>query len=164
MINRCSLTFWIDEQAINLWYSTEHHSGRGRGFRHNDTAIETALMLKGLSNLPLRTLKGFFNSAFSLINVQLTSPRLQLHLAIIVATHEVISAEVSLDSVANSEVQPTLLNPLRRQIKQESADDAYDTQKCHKLLKRKGRNRRYRHGKVQVIGKQVIPEKKPSTG
>ncbi|MCE9688266.1 IS5 family transposase, partial [Shewanella sp. AS16] len=62
----------------------------------------------------------------------------KLHLAVDAATHEVIAAEVSLESVADNEVLPTLLNPLRRKIKQVSADGAYDTKGCHKLLKRKG--------------------------
>ncbi|MGL5390578.1 MAG: transposase, partial [Shewanella sp.] len=60
----------------------------------------------------------------------------KLHLAIDAGTHEVIAAEVSLESVADSEVLSTLLNPLRHKIKQVSADGAYDTKKCHKLLKR----------------------------
>jgi len=192
LTNRGSLTFWIDERAINRWSSTEHHGGRGRGFQYSDTAIETALMLKGLFNLPLRALEGFLNSVFSVMNVQLTSPGYsciskraktvkinyrnpsrgaiahlvvdatglkmygegewkmrkhgkekrrtwrKLHLGIDTATHEVITAEVSLESVADSEVLPTLLNPLRRKIKQVSADGAYDTKNCHKLLTSKG--------------------------
>ncbi|EPW3355771.1 IS5 family transposase, partial [Acinetobacter baumannii] len=50
----------------------------------------------------------------------------------------VIAAEVSLETVADNEVLPTLLNPLRRKIKQVSADGAYDTKACHALLKKKG--------------------------
>ncbi|WP_028025108.1 IS5 family transposase [Enterovibrio calviensis] len=62
----------------------------------------------------------------------------KLHLAIDAATHETIAAEVSLDSVGDNEVLPTLLNPLRRKIKQVSADGAYDTKACHCVLKNKG--------------------------
>lgn len=65
LTNRVSLTFGIDDQTINLWCSTEHHGSRGRGFQYSDTAIETALMLKGLFNLPLRALESFLNSVFS---------------------------------------------------------------------------------------------------
>ena len=192
LVNRGSLTFWIDDQAISHWSCTEHHGGRGRGFQYSDTAIETSLMLKGLFNLPLRALEGFTNSVFTMMNVPLTSPGYsciskrantleikyrnpsrgpiahlvvdatglkvygegewktrkhgtekrrtwrKLHLAVDAATHEVISAEVSLVSVADNEVLPTLLNSLRRKIKQVSADGAYDTKACHKLLKHKG--------------------------
>ncbi len=59
-------------------------------------------------------------------------------MAVDARTHEVIAAEVNLESVANSEVLPTLLSPLRRRIHQVSADGAYDTQRCHPLLLKKG--------------------------
>lgn len=61
----------------------------------------------------------------------------KLHLAIDSYAHKVVSAEITLVNVADNEVLPTLLNPLRRAIKQASADGAYDTKACHKLLKRK---------------------------
>ena len=62
----------------------------------------------------------------------------KLHLAIDASTHEVISAVVSLESVGDNEVLPTLLNPLRRKITQVSADGAYDTKACHQVLRKKG--------------------------
>ena len=62
----------------------------------------------------------------------------KLHLAIDADTHDVVAAEVSLVNVADNEVLPTMLNPLRRKLKQVSADGAYDTKECHKLLLRKG--------------------------
>jgi len=42
----------------------------------------------------------------------------KLHLAVDAKSHQIISAVVSLESVHNSEALPTMLNPLRRQIKQ----------------------------------------------
>lgn len=62
----------------------------------------------------------------------------KLHLAVDPKNHDVIGAEVSLVSVGDNEVLPTLLNPLRRKIHQVSADGAYDTKACHKVLKNKG--------------------------
>lgn len=62
----------------------------------------------------------------------------KLHLAVDTATHAVVAAEVSLETVADNEVLPTLLNPLRCKIKQVSADGAYDTKACHALLQKKG--------------------------
>ncbi len=45
------------------------------GFSSTDLGNKaTALMLKGLFNLPLRALEGFLNSVFSLMSLQLTSP------------------------------------------------------------------------------------------
>lgn len=58
----------------------------------------------------------------------------KLHLAVDAQTHEVIAAEVSLDSVGDNEVLPSLLNRLRRKIKQVSADGGYDTRACHRVL------------------------------
>lgn len=65
LINRDSLTFWIDEEAISGWLCSEHHVNRGRGYQYSDTAIMTALMVKRLFNLSLRAVQGFMNSVFS---------------------------------------------------------------------------------------------------
>ncbi len=46
----------------------------------------------------------------------------KLHLTVDMFTHEVIATEVSLVSVGDNEILPTLLNPLRRKIQQVSAD------------------------------------------
>jgi len=52
LVNRGSITFWIDEEAISNWYSTTLSGRRGRSNTYSDTAIETALMLKGIFGLP----------------------------------------------------------------------------------------------------------------
>ena len=64
----------MDEHTIKQWHCQTHHGRRGRGFHYSDTAIETALMLKGVFKLPLRALEGFINSLFKLMQVPLTSP------------------------------------------------------------------------------------------
>ena len=74
LVQRGSLTIWMDASAIRRWHCHTHHGRRGRGFHYSDTAIETALMLKGLFNLPLRALEGFINSLFKLMAVPLKSP------------------------------------------------------------------------------------------
>lgn len=56
LVNRGSLTFWMDERAITNWYSNTLPGCRGRSNEFSDIAIETALMLKGIFNLPLRAL------------------------------------------------------------------------------------------------------------
>ena len=192
LVQRGSLTIWMDASAIRRWHCHIHHGLRGRGFHYSDTAIETALMLKGLFNLPLRALEGFINSLFKLMAVPLKSPDYsciskraktveinyrapskgtvthlvidstglkvygegewkmrkhgkekrrvwrKLHLAVDAATHAIVAAESSLENIADNEVLPTLLNPLRREIEQVSGDGAYDTRDCHALLKKKG--------------------------
>ena len=55
-----------------------------------------------------------------------------------VQTYAIIAADVILESVCANEVMSTLLKPLRCRIEQVSADGAYDTNACHKLLKNKG--------------------------
>lgn len=191
-INRGSLTFWMDEKAVANWYCTTQSGRRGRSNEFSDTAIETALMLKGIFNLPLRALQGFIDSLFELMSVDLRSPNYssiskrartidvayrpqsrgpvahlvidstgvkvfgegewkvrkhgsegrrtwrKVHFAVDSESHEVVSAVVSLDSVHDSEALPTLLNPLRRKIEQVSADGAYDTRDCYKVIAKKG--------------------------
>jgi len=71
---RGSLTFWMDEQAIKNWYNTTPTGRRGRSQTYSDTAIATALMIKGVFKLPLRALEGFINSLFKLLKLELKSP------------------------------------------------------------------------------------------
>ncbi len=61
----------------------------------------------------------------------------KLHLAVDADTHEVISAEVSLMNVGDSEMLPTLLNPLRRNVQAMSGDEAYDNKVCYEVLQTK---------------------------
>jgi heme-degrading monooxygenase HmoA len=58
LINRGSLTFWIDEEAIKEWKQSKQNK-RGRPRRFSDLAITIALMVKRVFSLPLRTLQGF---------------------------------------------------------------------------------------------------------
>ncbi len=74
LCKRGAVTFWIDDTAIAAWQCKTHHGKRSRGFQYSDTAIETALMLKGTFSLPLRALQGFIDWIFELLDVPLTSP------------------------------------------------------------------------------------------
>ncbi|MGL1292399.1 transposase [Vibrio parahaemolyticus] len=68
-----SLTFWIDEEAIQLWKQIKQGScGRPRLF--SDLAITTALMVKHVFSLPLRCLQGLINSIFKLTQLPLLCP------------------------------------------------------------------------------------------
>lgn len=73
LINRGSLTFWIDEQAIAEWKQAKE-AKRSRPRRFSDLAITTALMIKRIFSMPLRALQGFLNSVFKLANIPLVSP------------------------------------------------------------------------------------------
>ncbi len=74
LCQRGSVTFGIDDSAIEAWICTTHHWKRGRGFQYSDAAIETTLMIKGIFCLPLRAFQGFIDSIFKLMDVSLTSP------------------------------------------------------------------------------------------
>ena len=127
LTQRGSITFWVDESAIEAWTCTKHHGKRGRGFQFSDVAIETAFMVKGVFSIPLRSLQGFIDSKglkvfgegeWKVKKHGNEKPRTwcQLHLAVDVDTHKIISAEMTLVNVGDSEVLPTLLNPLLRRI------------------------------------------------
>ncbi|MEZ9906704.1 transposase, partial [Vibrio breoganii] len=73
LCKRGSVGYWIDDSAVDVWRCKTHHRKRGRGFKYSDTAIESALMMKGIFSLPLRALQGFIDSIFELMEVPLTS-------------------------------------------------------------------------------------------
>ena len=64
LTQRGCVTFWIDDSVSDAWLCHEHHGKRGRGFLFSDVAIETALMIKGVFSLPLRSLQGFMTLYF----------------------------------------------------------------------------------------------------
>ena len=73
LINRGSLTFWIDEDTIREWKQSKLNK-RGRPRRFSDLAITTALMVKRVFSMPLRALQGFLDSVFKLANIPLVCP------------------------------------------------------------------------------------------
>lgn len=76
LINRGSLTFWIDEEAIREWKQSKQskQSKRGRPRRFSDLAITTALMVKRVFSMLLRALQGFLDSVFKLANIPPVCP------------------------------------------------------------------------------------------
>jgi len=74
LINRGSLTFWIDEDAIAQWKAKAEQPGKGRPRVFSDLAITTALMVKRIFSMPLRALQGFINSVFKLGDIPLMCP------------------------------------------------------------------------------------------
>nr|WP_139709061.1 IS5 family transposase [Aeromonas allosaccharophila] len=74
LINRGSLTFRVDTEAMNNWFYHDHHGRRGRSQLYTDQTICTFLMLKGIFNLTLRATQGLLDSLFELRNVPLCAP------------------------------------------------------------------------------------------
>ncbi len=73
LINRGSLTLWIDEEAIRQWKQSKQDK-RGRPRQFSDLAITTALMVKRVFSMPLRALQGVIDSVFLLANVPIVCP------------------------------------------------------------------------------------------
>ena len=74
LINRGSVTFWLDNEAAKAWYETATPSSRGRPQRYSDLAITTVLMIKRVFRLTLRAAQGFIDSIFALMGVPLRCP------------------------------------------------------------------------------------------
>ncbi len=73
LINRGSITFWLDDEAIQARYESAT-SSRGRPQRYSDLAITTVLVIKRVFRLTLRAAQGFIDSIFALMNVPLRCP------------------------------------------------------------------------------------------
>ncbi len=74
LINRGSITFWLDDEAIQAWYESATPASRGRPQRYSDLAITTILVIKRVFRLPLRAAQGFIDSIFALMDVPLRCP------------------------------------------------------------------------------------------
>lgn len=73
LVQRGSINIWIDKKAMNKWYAEPTHK-QGSPLTYSDLAIETALTVRKLFNLPLRSLEGFLISIFKQANVYLDVP------------------------------------------------------------------------------------------
>lgn len=71
LINRGSITFWLDETSLQSWYETEQTSGKGRPKKYSAVAIKTLLVLKQIYRLSLRACMGFAVSLFKLMKLDL---------------------------------------------------------------------------------------------
>jgi len=73
LVQRGDITLWISEDAIASWKPAP--SGRrGAQRKYSDHAIQTALTLRLVFNLPLRQAEGFLRSLLSLMGVNLEAP------------------------------------------------------------------------------------------
>src|SRR4029453_3490351 len=71
--DRGDITLWISQDAIDAW--TPPQTGkRGAQLVYSDVAIETALSLRLLFDLPLRQTEGFLGPALTLMHLTLPGP------------------------------------------------------------------------------------------
>ena len=73
LVQRGDITLWLGDDAVRNW-SPGGRKRRGGQRRFSDVAIETALTLRMVFNLPLRQTEGFPRSVFRLMDVHLDVP------------------------------------------------------------------------------------------
>jgi Transposase DDE domain len=74
LVQRGSLTLWIDSRSTDTWLSTDCPHRRGRRRTYTDAAILCALLLREVYHLPLRSTQGLVASVLRLMQVKLPVP------------------------------------------------------------------------------------------
>ncbi|MBS0622987.1 MAG: IS5 family transposase [Verrucomicrobia bacterium] len=74
LIQRGSITIWIDEKAIKNWFSSYHTCRAGRPATYSDEAILMMLILREGYKRSLRSLEGFVRSLFHAMGLNLPVP------------------------------------------------------------------------------------------
>jgi hypothetical protein len=74
LVQRGSLTLWIDTRAIDTWLDHNTPARRGRRRTYADVAILCALTLREVYHLPLRATEGLVSSLLNLLEVGLPAP------------------------------------------------------------------------------------------
>lgn len=74
LIQRGSITIWIDEKAVKNWFSSYHTCLAGRPATYSDEAILMMLVFREVYKCSLRGLQGFMQSLFQAMNLHLPVP------------------------------------------------------------------------------------------
>lgn len=74
LIQRGSITIWIEEKAIKNWLSSYHTCQAGRPATYSDEAILMMLILREVYKRSLRNLQGFVQSLFHAMGLNLPVP------------------------------------------------------------------------------------------
>jgi DDE family transposase len=74
LVNRGSITLWLDEEALASWEHDNDEVKRGRPFTYSDTAIECLLTLREVFQLPYRQTEGLAKSLVRLMQVNIPVP------------------------------------------------------------------------------------------
>lgn len=74
LVERGSLTIWIDEDAASKWIAPREKDKNGRPKTYSDDAILIALTVRMVYKLPLRALEGFLKSVMILLSLSLPIP------------------------------------------------------------------------------------------
>ena len=74
LVDRGNLRLWISPDAIANWNAKSQERRRGGQPKYSNLAIETALTLRVIYDLPLRQTEGFATSIFDLMGLHLDVP------------------------------------------------------------------------------------------
>ena len=74
LIQRGSISFWINDDAIDQWNPEAKDKTRGRQEEYSDLAIQICLTFRLLYRQALRQTEGFINSLLKLMDLDLISP------------------------------------------------------------------------------------------
>jgi Transposase DDE domain len=74
LVQRGSITFWFDEEAVQNWEHLNQESKVGRPFTYSDSAIECVLVIRELFRLPYRQTEGLARSLVELMQLEITVP------------------------------------------------------------------------------------------
>lgn len=74
LVNRGSLTLWLDEESLVQWEHGNDEVKRGRPFVYSDAAVECLLVLREVFRLPYRQTEGLARSLVQLMQVDLRVP------------------------------------------------------------------------------------------
>ena len=73
LVRRGDITVWLSPEGIAAW-TPASVGRRGGQLKYSDVAIEVALTLRLIFNLPLRQAEGFLNSMFVMMGIDLSAP------------------------------------------------------------------------------------------
>jgi len=74
LVNRGNITLWLDEEVIKAWHDVEIIDDRGCPPTYSDVAIQCALSLKVIFQLPLRATEGLLCSLVKLMGLPIKVP------------------------------------------------------------------------------------------
>jgi hypothetical protein len=74
LVQRGDITFWFDEEVIDLWEHDNDHKKVGRPFKYSDVAIETLLTMRELFRLTYRQTEGFGRAMAKLMKAEVAIP------------------------------------------------------------------------------------------
>lgn len=74
LIQRGSITIWMEEKSLKKWYSSSHSCLAGRPQTFSDDAVLLLLTLREVFKLTLRSLHGFAKSLFEIMGLNLCVP------------------------------------------------------------------------------------------